>query len=146
MQIMACVVMILSASTAAWAFDTDQLGQGGSLTLEEIMPLIRKTPKLAGEITAELDRLGKKPEDMLCDGVRFPGAWRHLGGLRVAPYDCKFGERTLTIQARVRVTDRKGRAFERVSAAALRRAENAHQDKLTWTWETTQEAPQPEKK
>ncbi|MGP0088674.1 MAG: hypothetical protein ACLPKB_01740 [Xanthobacteraceae bacterium] len=74
------------------AFDTSKLGQGGSLPLDEIMPLIDKQPELKREIREAAAKLNKTPEDIICDGMRFPGKWEHLGGSRVSPYICGFGD------------------------------------------------------
>lgn len=125
---------LLSIGSTALAFDTTKLGQGGSLSFDDIMPLVQKTPKLAAEVRAELSTIGKKAEEVMCEGERFPGSWEHLGGERVSPYKCTFGDRELTIKARVRLTDRKGRSYETITKAAMRNAEKVLQDRLTWTW------------
>ena len=127
-------VAALLAPACGWGFDTGQLGQGGSLTLDDRMALIEKTPKLRDEVKAELAKVGKKPEDITCDAARFSGQWRHLGGERVAPYICDFGEKWLRIRADVRVTDSRGRAYEKATPEATRNAQHISETNLRWTW------------
>src|SRR5229473_921151 len=67
-------------------FDTRKLGPGGTLPLGDLMPLISKSAQLNGEVGRALDQIKKKPDDVICDGMRFPGRWTHLGGERVSPY------------------------------------------------------------
>jgi hypothetical protein len=130
---------LLLMPSSAWAFDTSQLGQGGSLGLDDRMPLIAKTPKLKGEVDAALAKLGKKPEDIRCDGMRFPGRWKHLGGERVSPYTCDFGEQWLRIRADVRLTGNRGKVYEKITPDAMRNARNVSETNLTWKW--TKEDP-----
>jgi hypothetical protein len=88
---------LLVATPTALAFDTGRLGQWGSLFLEH-----RSQPNDA------VSEIKKKPEEVRCFGMRFPGAWKNLGGLCVAPYACDFGAKWLQIHATVRITDRRG--------------------------------------
>lgn len=113
-----CLLMWSSAS----AFDTSKLGQGGSLFLSDIMPLIEKAAKLKGEVTEALTKAGQKADDVICSGARFPGRWEHLGGERVSPYECEIGDRTLTIKAKVRLTGKGGKTFGQPSRDAMKNA------------------------
>src|SRR5215471_1133171 len=56
--------------------------------------------------------------------MRFPGQWKHLGGLRVSPYTCDFGAMWLQIRATVRITDRSGQVFETITDKAMNNATN----------------------
>ena len=84
------LIACLLVATPAMAFDTTELGQGGSLMLDELMPLIGKAPALKREVNQALAGIKKKAADVICTGYRFPGQWVHLGGMRVAPYTCDF--------------------------------------------------------
>src|SRR5262245_11425319 len=101
------VALSLLVATGASAFDPRKLGEGGSLPLEDIMPLIDKSPRLKGEVEAALAKTAKRAEEIICSGARFPRSWENLGGGRAAPYDCEIGDRTLSIRADVRITGRK---------------------------------------
>src|SRR5262245_53026223 len=98
------LVLLLGASSAL-AFDTSKLGQWGSLPLDDLKPVIAKSARLQQEISKALPETNKKQEDVQCVGMRFPGSWKNLGGMRVSPYFCDFGGKWLQIDAIVRITD-----------------------------------------
>jgi len=72
----------------------------------------------------------------MCDGMRFPGQWKNLGGLRVSHYTCDFGAKWLQIRATVRITDRRGQSFETITAKAMKNATNVSETNLNWKWTT----------
>jgi|SRR5581483_11421234 hypothetical protein len=120
----------------ALGFDTTQLGQWGSLSLDmdEIAAVIRQSPQLQREIDDALKKIGKKPEQQICIGMRFPGTWEELGGLRVAPYRCQIGDKWLRITTTVRVTGKDGKVYERIDEAAMRDATDVKETDPKWTW------------
>lgn len=131
----AVLIAALLSSTPALAFDTQKLGQWGSLSLSDLAALIGKTPKLKAEIDQALAALKTDADAVKCTGRRFPGPWAELGGLRVAPYSCRFADtKWLSIRATVRVSDKKGRAFDEPSPQAMKRAVNVSETDLRWTW------------
>jgi hypothetical protein len=134
------LVLLLGASSAL-AFDTSKLGQWGSLPLDDLKPVIAKSARLQQEISKALPEANKKQEDVQCIGMRFPGPWKNLGGMRVSPYFCDFGGKWLQIDAIVRITDRRGRAFETITAKAMKNAANVNEANLNWKW-TTECVPQ----
>jgi hypothetical protein len=123
-------------TSPALAFDTSKLGQGGSLPLSDLDPLVAKSPQLQREINQALVDGKKAKDDVICDGVRFPGQWQNLGGLRVGPYTCNFGTKWLQIKTKVRITGRKGAAIDAVTPAAMRNADKIIETNPTWTWTT----------
>jgi|EndMetStandDraft_8_1072994.scaffolds.fasta_scaffold624014_1 hypothetical protein len=131
-----CTLLLLAvvAASPALAFDTGKLGQWGSLGLEEIMPLIDKSPPLKREVTEALEKANRKADDIRCEGARFPGAWRGLGGERAAPYACNIGDRWLEIRATVRVTGRRGKVFDKVTPDAMKNATTKTETNPTGTW------------
>jgi hypothetical protein len=134
------IALVLTVSLIvlpALAFDTSKLGQGGSLPLSDLMPLIGKSAKLQREVDSALADAKKKADDLMCEGVRFPGSWDNLGGERVAPYTCEFSGKWLQINTTVRVTDKNGRAFETVTPAAMKNATKVTETNPTWKWTTT---------
>lgn len=119
----------------AIAFDTTQLNQGGSLTLDEISGLIDQSPKLQREVTDAALQANKKPNEIVCGGMRFSGQWVHLGGYRVAPYVCAFGDdKFLEIRADVRITGRGGKTFAKITPDAMKNASRFDESKPTWRW------------
>src|SRR5262245_61960321 len=123
----------------ALAFDTSKLGQWGSLPLDDLASIIAKSARLQEEISEVLSEGNKKQEDVI--GMRFPGQWKHLGGVRVSPYACDFGAMWLQIRASVRVTDRRGQSFKTITDKAMNNAANVSETNLTWKW-TTECSPQ----
>jgi hypothetical protein len=130
------IVVVLSVSPAL-AFDTSKLGQGGSLPLSDLTPLLGKSSKLQSEVKSALAETKKSSDELMCDGMRFPGSWENLGGERVAPYTCEFSGKWLQINTTVRVTGKKGRVFDTVSPAAMKNATNVSEANPTWKWTTT---------
>jgi hypothetical protein len=133
MRAAAALAALLLASPAL-AFDTTKLGQRGSLFLDDIWPLIQQSRELMAEVDKALAELNKKPENIICHGMRFPGPWKHLGGARVAPYRCEFGEREMEILTTARVTSRRGKVFDRPSSTAMHRARNVAETNPKWKW------------
>jgi hypothetical protein len=127
-------------TSPAIAFDTSQLGQGGSLHLSDLIPLLDKTPKLKSEVGQALAEVKKTHDAVICAGQRFPGQWVELGGKRVSPYNCLFADdKWLQIRASVRITDKNRRAFEKATPTAMKSAVTVSETNLTWKW--TAKAP-----
>jgi hypothetical protein len=127
---------LLLGTSSALAFDTSKLIQFGSLPLDDLTPVIAKSAPLQQEINKALFEDNKKQGDVICLGMRFPGQWKNLGGLRVSPYACHFGAKWLQIHATVRITDRHGQAFETITARAMKNATNVSESNLNWEWAT----------
>ena len=130
------LLALLVWATPALAFDTTKLGQGGSLPLDDdaIQALIGQSPKLRQEIDRALAKAGKKPPEIICDGMRFPGTWKNLGGLRVSPYRCHIGDRWLTVSADVRVFDAQGKLYQSINQKGMERANVVKENHPAWTW------------
>jgi hypothetical protein len=131
---------LLLGTCSALAFDTNKLGQWGSLFLDDLAPVISKSPRLQQEINEVLSEANKKEEHVTCFGMRFPGQWKNLGGLRVSPYTCDFGAMWLQIHAAVRITDRRGKVFETITDKAMNNATNVSETNLNWKWTTERPA------
>jgi len=137
MPLKAVPIALALMVTPALAFDTSKLGQGGSLPLSDLMPLIGKSAKLKREVERALAESKKTADDVMCDGVRFPGDWVNLSGERVAPYTCEFSGKWLRINTRVRVTGKNGRVFESITPAAMQNATDVSESNPTGKWTTT---------
>jgi hypothetical protein len=127
------------AASPALAFDTNKLGQRGSLPLDDLSALLAKSAQLQREVDGALREASKTKDDVMCDGMRFPGPWKELGGSRVGPYTCNFGSKWLKIETKVRVTGRKGKVFDTVTPAAMKNATDVTETTSTWKW--TNEEP-----
>jgi hypothetical protein len=125
---------VLIFSSSAMAFDTTKLGQGGSLGLDEMAPLIKKAPQLKREVAEAVANAKQKAEEIRCDGMRFPGQWVNLGGERVAPYVCKIGDKWLEVRTTVRVTGPRRKSFETVTPDAMKNATTVTETNPTWKW------------
>jgi hypothetical protein len=134
-SIIALIILLLTVCRAE-AFDTKALGQGGSLSLSDIKPLLDKSPRLKKEIDEALAVIKKSPDDVICSGRRFPGQWEQLGGERVSPYSCDFGGKWLVVHASVRLIDDSGRAYEAVTRKAMKNASKVSETNITWNWAT----------
>ena len=78
----------------------------------------------------------------MCDGMRFPSAWKELRGVRVAPYRCQFGDKWLKIRTKATITDKHKKVYETISPEAIRKAEDVTETDPSWTW-SAEEPPQP---
>ena len=128
------LVALLLGTPSALAFDSSKLIQFGTLPLDDLTPVIAKSALLQKEISKALSEDNKERADVRCLGMRFPGPWKNLGGLRVSPYACDFGAKWLRIRATVRITDRHGRAFETITAKAMKKATKVRETNLNWEW------------
>jgi hypothetical protein len=130
------LIAALVLATPAMAFDTSELGQGGTLPLAELVPLINKAPALKHEVAQALVQIKKKPDDVICSGYRFSGQWVHLGGIRVSPYTCDFRGKWLEIKAIVRVSGRSRQVYDAITPAAMQNATRVSETNPTWNWTT----------
>lgn len=133
---MCLLTSVVLAASPALAFDTNKLGQGGSLPLSDLDALIGQSAPLKQEVTAALATAKKKPGDVICSGNRFPNQWVNLGGLRAAPYTCDFSGKWLIIEAATRVTDKTGHAYDTITSAAMKKAVKVTETNPTWKWTT----------
>ncbi|MFB2837109.1 hypothetical protein [Floridanema evergladense] len=85
---------------------------GGTLALNEIMPLVQQSSKLNNEVNTALRQAGKKPSDITCVGVRLGSQFGPLSASRVAPFECNFGNnKILKIEAENLVNLRNGHSI-----------------------------------
>ena len=132
---------VLFIATPALAFDSSKLGQGGSLPLSDLAPLIGQSAKLKAEVAVALAKIKKKANDVICGGNRFPREWVNLGGLRTAPYACDFKGTWLVLEAQVRVTGEDGTVYDTITPAAMRNAAKVTETQPTWKWTTKDPNP-----
>jgi hypothetical protein len=126
--------VLLLVSSSAMPLDTAQLGQFGSLSLDEMMPLIDKSLQLKHAVGDAVAKAKMKADEIGCVGRRFPGQWHNLAGERTAPYVCKIGDQWLEVRATVRVSGRGGKSFERITPEAMKSATTVTETNPTWKW------------
>lgn len=63
---------------------------GGTLSLDEMMTLIRQSSKLTREVNAALESTGQKADQITCVAVRLGRQFEPISAYRVAPFDCRF--------------------------------------------------------
>jgi hypothetical protein len=130
------ITVVVLAASPALAFDANKLGQGGSLPLSDLDPLLAQSAPLKGEVATALTAAKKKADDVICSGNRFPNQWVHLGGARAAPYTCDFSGKWLIIEATTQVVDKAGHAFDAITPAAMKNAVKIKETNPTWKWTT----------
>ena len=135
-QVLTLISMLLFSS-AAMAFDTNQLGHRAPWLLRDIVPLIGQSPKLQDEVDTALHQLGILVDGITCSGSQFPGQWNNLAGMRVAPYSCEFAAaKWLSINATVIVTGPYGEVYDTITQAAIDHADKITEKSPTWEWST----------
>ncbi len=132
---------VLLIAPPALAFDSSKLGQGDSLPLSDLAPLIGQSAKLKAEVAAALAKIKKKADDVICGGNRFAREWVNLGGLRTAPYACDFKGTWLVLEAQVRVTGEDGTVYDTITPAVMRNAAKVTETQPTWKWTTKDPNP-----
>lgn len=87
--------------TASLFFAVSPANAGGSVEVAQVLRLAGQSTTLMNEIHAELKKTNKALTEVPCAGQRLGRHWTNLGGLRIAPYICDFGTRTLHLTATV---------------------------------------------
>jgi len=128
------LIALALAGAPAFAQDGNKTGQGGSLTLSDLAPLIAQSAKLQDEVTAALAKINKTADNVVCAGNRFPREWVHFGGARVAPYYCNFDGQWLTIDAEVRIAGPDGKPYDKITPAAMQNAVKVIETNPLWRW------------
>ncbi|NJL08396.1 MAG: hypothetical protein HC900_09135 [Methylacidiphilales bacterium] len=100
-----CGLMVLALTPAV---------AGGSLPFEEVMAAVAGTP-VAAELEAIVKAERANPDELVCTGVRLGNQWSELGGMRVMPFECEIGKRTVTIDGTVQFLDAKGKVIATVT-------------------------------
>lgn len=117
---------------------TTAVQTAGGLGLDQVLQLIRSEPKLASEIEVELRRRDLKVPDIGCAAAQHGNQWKFLGGGRAAPYQCRIGDRTVTIDAERIYYDVNGRKLGQIGQAPdnvlFNRARSYREGRFRWTW------------
>jgi hypothetical protein len=112
--------------TPAWA--------PGSLALHDVQMAVRGAPNLVDEVNRALKASGLAAGDVACWAARHGHHFKYLAGRRAAPYECTFGQRTLTIEADITYYDTKGRPLGDIETVDPRRAKSFRESNFRWTW------------
>lgn len=108
---------------------------GGSVALAERIGLVGQDTRLMGEIAEQLAKSNLQIGDVICSGTRLGHQWQHLGGLRVLPYACPIGDRTLMVDGQRLFFDNAGRQVDTdAGGSAFEGAAYVSEFGPTWSW------------
>jgi hypothetical protein len=108
--------------------------QGGSLPLGDVMAVAKPYPNLLLQVRLELVRANLKRDTVTCAAGRYDNRWLQLGATRLAPYECRIGQRTLVITASQTYYDRNGKRLAPADAATPAKAAKVRESGLKWSW------------
>ena len=127
---LALASLVFACACPAWA--------EGSLALAEVLEAVKGAPQLVGQIEVELRKRDLKVGEIVCIAARHGNQWRHLGGGRAAPYECRIGDRTVRIDAERTYFDIHGRRLGQLGQAPdnvlFSRATFFREGNFRWTW------------
>lgn len=129
-----CMAVLVAAFAKPALAQRAVPGTGGSLPLIEVMAVATRYPNLLSEIRLQLLAAGLKRDAVTCAADRFSSDWAHMGGARVAPYDCSIGSRTLRITAVPTYFDRNGHRVKADDTDIRAKAVSMAQSGLKWQW------------
>lgn len=69
------------------------------IALSEILGMMAKEPATRSKIEQQLANGGVSFDEIMCTGAPLGRHWTHLGGARIAPFDCPLEGSRLTIEA-----------------------------------------------
>lgn len=128
---MVAVAIILASGVAVSAVKAQQ---GGSLPLTDVMQVVKPYPNLAVQIRVALAQAGIKQSAVICSGERFPNSWKHLGGARHAPYECRIGNKTLHLTAVPTYYDARGYKLDAKAKDLAEKAKRIEEKRVKWGW------------
>jgi hypothetical protein len=110
----------------------------GSMGLDEVLTAVQGAPKLVSEIDVALRRNDLKVREIVCIAARHGNQWKHLGGGRAAPYECRIADRILKVEADRTYFDVNGKKLGLLGKATdtilFSRAKAFRETNLRWTW------------
>ena len=130
----AVAVVIAVSGAPALAQKTPPIEGGGSLPLNDVLRVAKPYPNLINEVRLALLDAGVVREQVICSGQRLSKAWAHLGGQRIAPYECRIGQRLLVVRAVASYFDRNGHKLGPAESDVPQKAVRLAEARLTWAW------------
>jgi hypothetical protein len=109
-------------------------GQGGSIPLAEVLEVAKPYPNLTTQVRLRLIASNTTKEKVTCSAQRFANTWTALGGVRVGPYVCPIGKRTLTITAEPTYYDKAGYKLKVSDPGLATTATKVVESRLKWSW------------
>ena len=110
---------------------------GGSVQLDELKPVFSRSLQLSVEVDKELASKNMEAGSITCSAVRLGRQWEHLGGARVGPYECDFGDRKLTVTTQPSFFDRRGVQIQSSDRSVGGKARSVVESDLSWEWKST---------
>ncbi len=130
--------LYLLAATSLWAATAMAqpvaLGQGGSLSLGEVLDVAKPYPNLTTQVRLRLIASNTTKDKVTCSAQRFSNTWTGLSGARLAPYVCPIGKRTLTITTEPTYYDKAGYKLKPSDPALAVKAAKVTESRLKWSW------------
>jgi len=102
-RLLVCLAAIVAFGLSARAQEVPNLGR-------EPQSRPQDTPDLLRQIDVELRRSYLKEGDVTCVASLLGDQWKSMSGGQCAPYQCRFGDRTLRIEAERTYFDARGKA------------------------------------
>ncbi|MGB0843746.1 MAG: hypothetical protein ACPGVN_03275, partial [Alphaproteobacteria bacterium] len=96
---------------------------GSTLVLSDIWRLSALPDRISYELQGAVKTLSLDGDEVECRGLELGSAFKNLSGLKIPPYKCEVGDKTLTIKAKTQFSDEKSvlkknaNAFEKAMAA-----------------------------
>ncbi len=107
---------------------------GGSIAYTDVKSDGAVTDKLHGEVSEKAGQASVAVADIICTGGRLGRHWAHLGGARIAPFECKIGPMTLEIDARTTFVDEGGAELSDNDDDLHEKAKSIKYSDVAWTW------------
>jgi hypothetical protein len=133
-RMLALVMGLFAGAIPAFAQKVAPIEGGGSLPLGDVLRVAKPYPNLINEVRLALLNAGLRREQVTCAGRRLSRAWPHLGGQRVAPYECRIGERLLVVRSVANYFDRNGHKLAADDPGIAEKATRLAEARLTWQW------------
>jgi hypothetical protein len=133
-RMLALMMGLFAGAIPAFAQKVAPIEGGGSLPLGDVLRVAKPYPNLINEVRLALLKAGLKRDHVTCSGQRLSTAWTHLGGQRVAPYECRIGDRSLVVRAVANYFDRNGHKLAGDDPGVAAKATRLAEARLTWQW------------
>jgi hypothetical protein len=128
-------MLALASVCVAWV---SPVSAQSSLTLAEMLEVVRSEPQLVSQIEVELRKRDLKVPQIGCVAARHGNQWRFLVGGRASPYECRIGDRTVRVDAERIYFDGNGRKLGQLGQAPdnvlFNRAKFLREGRFRWTW------------
>ncbi len=106
----------------------------GSVPLGAVVALAKPYPNLLLEIRLQLLRANLKRDTVACQASELDTPWTKLNGVRLGPYTCRLGTRTLTVTTVPVYYDQRGKRLDARDPALAAKTTKVTETQLKWRW------------